>query len=431
MSGLYQAFRENGAPTYYAPNQTPWVADILEAGLIFAFCILAFSFYVILPGIRGKEGLYTFIRVTLSLLIGAVILITNFSYTWETSQIHTRTKYKAGTGKEISADIGVHIGLRGINITLKGTPEQQLNETINYNEHFSWEWEQGRLGFGPFAGRFNREYRSAQFRGIPLPILWIAEYFTFDGEGIRWGRHYRQAGWFSHIMLWLSFPLWLLTNILFLVLLRYGAYFLFMTGTSMVVANIIWATLRNANPLEIPFEDGVMKFSFGGSYYVCLITGVVCMILAVVIRILDLRFPTQLVTFFGVDVLQDTDDVIDDEEEESDSRRPVRTEDIEMEEAPGNGARAAPMKPPHVSRGPIPTPGRSAVADGTQDDEEELYEAPEAPSEPTNRYQRRKSRGLTMRFQKSRRRRPPPAPPVDEELYENSAFASDTRVRIE
>lgn len=53
------------------------------------------------------------------------------------------------------------------------------------------------------AGRFNQEYRAAQFRGLPLPILWIAEYFTFDGEGIRWGRHYRQAGWFSHIMLWL------------------------------------------------------------------------------------------------------------------------------------------------------------------------------------------------------------------------------------
>lgn len=47
--------------------------------------------------------------------------VSNFSYTWDTAEIHTRTKYKAGTGKEISADIGVHIGLRGINITLKGT----------------------------------------------------------------------------------------------------------------------------------------------------------------------------------------------------------------------------------------------------------------------------------------------------------------------
>ena len=127
-----------------------------------------------------------------------------------------------------------------------------FNETINYNEHFDWRWEQGRLGFGIFgkcvktlrlgfvvfgkclktlriqkycfeyflfpltllkysiycfipcfiAGRFNQEFRAAQFRGTPLPIIWIAEYFIFDGEGIRWGRHYRQAGWYAHIMMW-------------------------------------------------------------------------------------------------------------------------------------------------------------------------------------------------------------------------------------
>ena len=46
--------------------------------------------------------------------------VTNWTYTWETGKVHTRTKYKAGTGQEIEADIGVHIGLRGINITLKG-----------------------------------------------------------------------------------------------------------------------------------------------------------------------------------------------------------------------------------------------------------------------------------------------------------------------
>ena len=51
----YQAFRENGFPTFYSENKTAWQADILEAGFIFAFCILAFSFFVILPGIRGKE----------------------------------------------------------------------------------------------------------------------------------------------------------------------------------------------------------------------------------------------------------------------------------------------------------------------------------------------------------------------------------------
>lgn len=413
----YQAFRENGFPTFYAENKTAWQADLIEAGLIFAFCILAFSFYVILPGIRGKEKLFTFIRVTLSLYIGAVILISNFAYTWETSEIHTRTKYKAGEGREISADIGVHIGLRGINITLKGSPnETQLGEKIDYNEHFSWEWTQGRLGFGPFAGPFNQEYRAAQFRGLPLPILWIAEYFTFDGEGIRWGRHYRQAGWFSHIMLWLCFPLWLLTNIFFFVLLRYGAYFLAFTGLCMITANIIWATIRNYNELKIPFEDGIMEFSFGGAFYVCLITGIICVILGIIIVVLDLRCPTKLVTFFSADVLQDADDVVHEEDDGEVTLR--REKDLEMKDmdgAPDASVDREPMKPPIENRGPAPLPQQAI------DEDDELYEAPPPPNLTAHRYEK-KQRGLTMRFQKSRRHRPPPPPPIEEDLYVNQGY---------
>ena len=55
MSGLYQAFRSNGAPTFYDAVHTPVEADILVSGLIFCFAILTFSFYAVLPGIRGKE----------------------------------------------------------------------------------------------------------------------------------------------------------------------------------------------------------------------------------------------------------------------------------------------------------------------------------------------------------------------------------------
>ena len=51
----YQAFRSHGFPTFYDENKTAWQADILESGLIFAFCIVAASFFIILPGIRGKE----------------------------------------------------------------------------------------------------------------------------------------------------------------------------------------------------------------------------------------------------------------------------------------------------------------------------------------------------------------------------------------
>ena len=35
------------------------------------------------------------------------------------------------------------------------TFENNVTETINYNERFHWDWRQGRLGFGPFGKLFS------------------------------------------------------------------------------------------------------------------------------------------------------------------------------------------------------------------------------------------------------------------------------------
>ena len=163
----------------------------------------------------------------MALWIGTVLLVTNFAYTWHTDNACVRTQYKAYTPVhaeiEIQAEVGLHIGLRGINITLverayaectgQGSQEEIdryyedrpfPGESINYNEAFRWAdpWLEGRFGFGRFASRLNREFREAQFTGDPYPILWIAEYFTLDGEQLRWFRKYRQGGWYAHIFLW-------------------------------------------------------------------------------------------------------------------------------------------------------------------------------------------------------------------------------------
>jgi hypothetical protein len=47
--------------------------------------------------------------------------VTNFGYEWEVAESkNVRTKYKAGSAGEITADITVYMGLRGINVTMKG-----------------------------------------------------------------------------------------------------------------------------------------------------------------------------------------------------------------------------------------------------------------------------------------------------------------------
>ncbi len=78
------------------------------------------------------------------------------------------------------------------------------SEVINYNERFSWSdpWYQGRQDFGKFGGRFKQEFRAAKYRGVPYPIMWIAEYFIMDGEAIRWYRKFRLAGWYTLGIMW-------------------------------------------------------------------------------------------------------------------------------------------------------------------------------------------------------------------------------------
>ncbi|KAL4240764.1 hypothetical protein ACF0H5_001553 [Mactra antiquata] len=307
---MYEAFRKNGEPTYYEDNHTPWQADILESGFIFAGCILALAFFCILPGIQGKSRLFTLSWIVIGVSVGTIIVVINYSPHWEVAETSTVTKYKAGTGKDIHAHVGLNIGLRGINITLKGTPVHQLNETINYNEHFGWSWRQGRNFFGPFASEFNQAYRAAQFRGLPLPILWIAEYFTLDGEGLRWGRLYREAGLYAHSCLWLALVFWVLANILLFVLIRYGAYLIIFTGLSLCTSTTIKHFLRTDLTLAIPFSaEHILRIHYGPAFWLCLVTGGLCLVSGFIILVIDLRLPSASAAFFGMDILQDENQI--------------------------------------------------------------------------------------------------------------------------
>lgn len=72
-----------------------------------------------------------------------------------------------------------------------GTPVQQLNETIDYNERFNW-----RLG-----ENYAEEYSEALEKGLPDPVLYLAEKFTPSSPcGLY--RQYRLAGHYASATLW-------------------------------------------------------------------------------------------------------------------------------------------------------------------------------------------------------------------------------------
>ena len=49
------SFRRQPGPTLYDDLKTPVTEDLRLIGLLFAFVIIAFSFILIIPGIRGIE----------------------------------------------------------------------------------------------------------------------------------------------------------------------------------------------------------------------------------------------------------------------------------------------------------------------------------------------------------------------------------------
>ena len=86
-----------------------------------------------------------------------------------------------------------------------------------------------RFGFDR-PTQLKEEYKAALVKGLPYPILTVAEYMSVDAEGFCWGRIYRTVGYYTNIFLWSAFALWICMNVLLVVVPRYGAYLMSLTG---------------------------------------------------------------------------------------------------------------------------------------------------------------------------------------------------------
>jgi len=289
--GWFDAFRENGGPTLYSySNRTAVTADVATLTLYIVFVTLFLAFVIIFPGVR-RQRFTTFTSVTLSLFVGTAILVGQHGSAWHTAEVEISSAYRAFSKEKVMGTLGVNIGLNSVNVTLKALPLYNQSSDIDYNERFHWDG----------ATQIREEYRAALHKGLPFPILTVGEYFTVDAEGFCWGRNYREAGYYTSIFLWMAFALWVLSNLMLVVVPRYGAYLVTLTGFTLLFCNFIYFKLLPARPLLIRLEQSVLMFNFGWSFWLVMVAGCLCVLMGGAVSIIDLIYPHKFSTILEVD----------------------------------------------------------------------------------------------------------------------------------
>ncbi|XP_041979575.1 dual oxidase maturation factor 2 isoform X2 [Aricia agestis] len=295
MRGWFDAFREGGGPTLYAyHNRTAVAADVPALALLVAALTVYVAFLAIFPGIR-KERFSTFTIVTLSLFVGTVILVCRHGSSWHVAGARVaRAAYRAFSAERMDCWLAVHVGLGHVNITLTALSWGNSSTTdpgIDYNEQFMWEE----------AGAMQEWYQAGLRRGLPYPVLSVAEHFAAEHEGFEWGAKYRAAGYTTGTLLWTALALWLLMNLLLVVVPRYGAYAMTSVGVTLcAAAGGYWASLPHV-PLVVRLDGAMLYFSLGWCFWLVLVAGCVCVVVGLLIAILDWIWPHRFSTVLEVD----------------------------------------------------------------------------------------------------------------------------------
>ncbi|KAG7308596.1 hypothetical protein JYU34_005815 [Plutella xylostella] len=295
MKGWFDAFREEGGPTLYAyHNRTAVAADVPALALVLAALTIYLAFLAIFPGIR-KERFSTFTIVTLSLFVGTVILVCKHGSSWHVAGARvSRAAYRAYSAERLDCWLAVHVGLGHVNVTLTALSwgnSSTADPGVDYNEQFRWEE----------AGGIQEWYRAGLGRGLPYPVLSVAEHFAVQHEGFEWGAKYRAAGYATSTLLWAALALWLLMNLLLVVVPRYGAYSMAFLGVTLcAAAGGYWASLPHV-PLVVRLDGSMLFFSLGWCFWLVLISGCTCVFVGLVIAALDLTWPHRFSTVLEVD----------------------------------------------------------------------------------------------------------------------------------
>ncbi|XP_013417647.1 dual oxidase maturation factor 1 [Lingula anatina] len=297
----FDLFRTNRGLALYSPQFTPVTGDIELHGVVSLGVLLVTVFVLAAAGISYGERTNTALKVLFGIGVITSILVCLHGTGWKEASVITRTDYRAYSKDQVKVAIGIHIGLKSVNITLVGDPVKQRGDTINYNERiFLYTGGKAESALKPTFKDFLK-------KGMPLPIISIAEYLALDGGGLRKGRYVRLAGYFTRIMLWAAFSLCILSILLFSFCPSRGAIVTVLTGLLQCAANGVYALLQPDSAMVISFRDADLKISnadFGWCFWLNLFTGFGLFLVGIFVLILYRLSPSKVNGFFVLSPLR-------------------------------------------------------------------------------------------------------------------------------
>ncbi|XP_053344126.1 dual oxidase maturation factor 1 isoform X1 [Clarias gariepinus] len=275
---------------FYPLQRTPFIFSGSLLAVILVFLTLLAILLLIVPGIRGRSRILWTFRIIISLFIGVVIVVLNFTCDWAEGSLKANTTYKSFSNVVVTAEVGLHVGLYGINITLRGDPVVQFNEIINYNEMFTW------------SGVIGDDYSDALERGLPNPILYIAEKFTLNSP-CSLIYQYQFSGRFASATLWTAFCCWILANILFsMPVILYAGFMMVATAAFIFFSLASFSTIYNLS--QCTFSIGAESFQteYSHSFWLGVATGLLCAVIGIIVILLDYLIPEKMREAFSVGV---------------------------------------------------------------------------------------------------------------------------------
>ncbi|KAM3728631.1 Dual oxidase maturation factor [Dirofilaria immitis] len=292
--GWFDAFRENGDPTWFGENRTPVVFDLQIFALASIFITPFLAFIIILPGVRHYRIAST-IAFIFSIMVGAIILISIHHPSWHQGSIQICSPYRAFTTDKLDAILGVRMGLKHLNVTLTSVPTTEkahhLLDGLEYNERFEF--------LNVFS--MEMELEKSLKKGLPYPILKIIEYLSVDRAGFIWGRQYRLAGHYTIYLLWTAFVFWIVQIIMLCLVPHNFAKLVFAVGLIILSADFVYFTFVPKN-FQIRFSSpngstSILDFHFSTCFYATLLAGVTSLIYGGILLILQAKSLYTLKTF--------------------------------------------------------------------------------------------------------------------------------------